>query len=150
MQKLLIPFFFLITTTTAFGQLFEGEILYSNTNTTKHATITSKMWETMMGTEQKYYIRRGDYKSEMNGKMMQWQLYINSTNRLYTKVNSSEIILNKRVTMHISRTNYIPFTSRFSAYHVLISTALSSWARLAVVSTNNNCARLPDPNAFYY
>ena len=48
---------------------------------------------TMMGNTLNYYIKGGDYKSEMNGTMMQWQLYINADNKLYSKMSNSEAVL---------------------------------------------------------
>jgi len=46
----------------------------------------------MMGDTMSYYIKGSNYKSVMNGSMMQWQLYINNDNRLYNKMANSETL----------------------------------------------------------
>ncbi|MDM1391691.1 hypothetical protein HX052_17290 [Myroides marinus] len=45
-----------------------------------------------VGNIQKYFIKNGDYKTETNGKLLLWQLYVNKENKLYNKMSNSETI----------------------------------------------------------
>ncbi len=47
----------------------------------------------MMGATQNYFIKDGNYRSNTNGTVVQWQLYINRDNKLYSKVSTSEAVL---------------------------------------------------------
>jgi hypothetical protein len=75
---------------TSLGQGFEGQILYSNSYKSKTPTVTDQQWNDMMGTSQKYYIKGSSYKSVMDGKLMQWQLFQGPENKVYTKMANSE------------------------------------------------------------
>lgn len=91
MKKLLL--FLTITavsTITTFGQNFEGKIFYSNTYKSKNTQMTDQQWTSMMGSTQEYLIKGGNYKSIVNGTLVQWQLYINKDNKLYNKMSNSE------------------------------------------------------------
>ena len=92
LKKLLLFCLFLLTI-TAFSQPFEGEIIYTNTYKSKNAKITDQQWATMMGSNQEYFIKGGEYKSITNGTFVQWQQYINAENRLYIKMATSETLL---------------------------------------------------------
>ena len=92
LKKLLLFCLFLLTI-TAFCQPFEGEIIYTNTYKSKNAKITDQQWATMMGSNQEYFIKGGEYKSITNGTFVQWQQYINAENRLYIKMATSETLL---------------------------------------------------------
>lgn len=75
------------------AQSFEGKIVYSNAIKSKIPNVSDAQFTTMMGNTLNYYIKGGDYKSEMNGSMMQWQLYVNADNKLYSKMSNSEAVL---------------------------------------------------------
>lgn len=83
----------LLSTITAFGQGFEGKIIYANSYKSKNAKITDQQWTTMMGSNQEYFIKGGEYKSITNGTFVQWQQYSNKDNKLYTKMANSETLL---------------------------------------------------------
>lgn len=76
----------------SFSQTFEGEIVYSNTYKSKNSQFTDERWTMLLGNVQNYLIKAGDYKSITNGKLMQWQLYINKENKLYNKMANSETV----------------------------------------------------------
>jgi hypothetical protein len=78
---------------SSFGQAFEGKILYANTYKSKVPNITDQQFASMMGATQEYFIKGGDYKSVMNGQMMQWQLFRNKDSKLYTKMSNLESAL---------------------------------------------------------
>lgn len=92
MNKLLVFALITFSTLTVFGQNFEGKITYSNTYKNKNPQMTDQLWLSMMGGTQEYYIKGGNYKSVTNGTLMQWQLYINSENKLYSKMSNSETV----------------------------------------------------------
>lgn len=73
-----------------FGQHFEGKITYRNAYKSKMPNVTDEQFTGMMGSTQEYFIKGGDYKSLFNGSLLQWQLYINEDNKLYTKMSDSE------------------------------------------------------------
>lgn len=83
----------LLSTITAFGQGFEGKIIYANSYKSKNAKITDQQWTTMMGSNQEYFIKGGEYKSITNGTFVQWQQYSNKDNKIYTKMANSETLL---------------------------------------------------------
>ena len=78
--------------TSSFGQTFEGKIVYKSTYKSKIPNMTDKQLETMMGTTQEYFIKNGDYKTVANGSLIQWQLYVNTDNKLYNKMSNSETV----------------------------------------------------------
>jgi len=92
MNKLLVFALITFSTLTVFGQNFEGKITYSITYKSKNPQMTDQQWLTMMGGTQEYYIKGGNYKSVTNGALMQWQLYLNSENKLYSKMSNSETV----------------------------------------------------------
>ena len=75
---------------SASAQNFEGKIIYSNVYKSKSQGVTDEQLTAMMGSEQEYYIKDGNYKSILNGTLLQWQLFINTENKLYTKMANSE------------------------------------------------------------
>src|ERR1700744_1424873 len=95
MKHTIITCCLVISCLFAFAQSFEGEIIYKNTYKSKDPTITDQKFTAMMGSQQNYYIKDGDYRSETNGNLLFWQLYINADNMLYSKfVNSEQILWN--------------------------------------------------------
>jgi|SRR5688572_18493485 len=83
----------ILTVATVVGQNFEGKITYQNSFKSKLPNVTSEQFNSMMGTQQEYYIKGSDYKSVTDGTFAQWQLYIQKENRLYSKFSNSETIL---------------------------------------------------------
>ena len=86
---LLVTFFAI----SSFGQTFEGKIVYRNSYKSKMPNVTDEQFTAMMGSKQEYFIKNGDYKSVANGSFFQWQLYINTENKLYSKMANSETLL---------------------------------------------------------
>ena len=82
-----------MTTRTVFAQSFEGKITYQNSFKSKLSNLKDEQLNSMMGTKQDYYIKRGNYKSATNGTLSQWQIYINKDNKIYSKMSNSETIL---------------------------------------------------------
>lgn len=85
----------MMTTATiaVFGQTFQGKIIYKNTYESKIPNLTNEQLTTMMGATQEYLIKNGDYKSTTNGTMVQWQLYVQKDNKLYSKMADSDTLL---------------------------------------------------------
>lgn len=89
MKKILLAIVPFLMALTSFSQAFEGKISYQNTYTTKDAKLTDEQLISMMGSKSEYLIKDGNYKNTSNGKLIQWQLYINQENKLYTKMSNS-------------------------------------------------------------
>lgn len=87
----LIILLIILSVFTAFGQAFEGKIVYSNSYKSKNQQIPDQQWQTILGSTQEYFIKDSDYKSISNGSLMQWQLYVNKDNKLYNKMSNSEM-----------------------------------------------------------
>ena len=92
MKKTLILVVSILFTTILSAQAFEGKIVYSNTYKSNIPNATDEQLTAMFGTLTDYYIKDGDYKSVTNESFFQWQLYINTDNKLYNKMAVSEIV----------------------------------------------------------
>ncbi|MES2455772.1 MAG: hypothetical protein V4594_09540 [Bacteroidota bacterium] len=86
-MKLLITLLFSLCASIAFSQSLEGKIVYKNTYKSKTPNATDAQWNAMMGTVQNYYIKGGNYKSVMDGKLIQWQIYRAAENKMYNKIS---------------------------------------------------------------
>ncbi len=86
-------FISVLTITGSYAQTFEGKIIYTNQYKSKIANLTDQQFSAMMGNTQEYFIKGGNYKSVANGTFLQWLLYINKDNKLYTKIVASASIL---------------------------------------------------------
>jgi hypothetical protein len=93
MKRIIFTVYLVIACLYAFAQSFEGEIVYHNTYKSKIPAVNDTKLSGMMGTAENYYIKDGDYRSETNGSLVLWQLYINADNKLYSKYTSSETVL---------------------------------------------------------
>jgi hypothetical protein len=82
-----------LITLTSFGQSFEGEIIYQNTYKSKITGLTAEKLASMMGSTQEYFVKGAEYKSVLNGTLMQWQMYEPTGNRIYTKMSNNESAL---------------------------------------------------------
>ncbi|MEO7989558.1 MAG: hypothetical protein ABI663_08465 [Chryseolinea sp.] len=90
---ILLLFVCILNLTDSSAQNFEGKIVYSNKYKSKTTTMPDEQFTSMMGTTQEFSIKGGDYKSSLNGKLVQWQIYINQDNKLYTKMSNVSSIL---------------------------------------------------------
>ncbi len=90
MKKIVFLILITLASTFVFSQNFEGKISYQNTYKSKLTNMTDQQFTDMLGSTQEYFIKNGDYKSVLNGKLMQWQIYNNAENKLYTKMSNSE------------------------------------------------------------
>ncbi|MEO8885943.1 MAG: hypothetical protein ABI367_07755 [Mucilaginibacter sp.] len=93
MKYLFLTLLLTLSGLLCFAQSFEGEIVYNNTYKSKMPSLTDEKFTAMMGTTQNYYIKDGAYRSETNGTLVQWQIYINPENRLYSKSHNSETVI---------------------------------------------------------
>ncbi|MGC4040978.1 MAG: hypothetical protein QM710_09415 [Flavobacterium sp.] len=90
MKKICFIILTLLLGLNTFSQAFEGEIIYSNSYKSKNPQMKDEQWAAYMGDTQTYTIKNGDYKSTMNGSLIQWQVYVNKDNKLYNKISQSE------------------------------------------------------------
>ena len=93
MTKSITFLFATLFTFASFAQNFEGKIVYKNSYKSKMSSMTDEQFTKMMGSTQEYFIKNGDYKSIANGTFFQWQLYVNTDNKLYSKMANSETLL---------------------------------------------------------
>mgnify|MGYP000055868459 CR=1 FL=1 len=77
---------------SAFGQAFEGKVTYQTSYKSKMPNVTDEQFSSMMGTTQEYFIKGGAYKTSSNGSMLQWQLYVNADNKLYSKMSNAPAV----------------------------------------------------------
>ncbi|HTB25903.1 MAG TPA: hypothetical protein VK711_11050, partial [Puia sp.] len=134
--------FSLLISLTVFGQGFEGEIIYQNTYKSKNPTITDDRLTSLMGSTEEYFIKGAAYKSVLNGKLLEWQLYIPSENKLYTKMSNNvspisndagtnddsviSFVLNKEVTDILGyKCDELIFTSKSGTEKYYFSSKLS-------------------------
>jgi len=82
----------LSSATTIFGQSFEGKVVYKHSFKSKSPGLRDDQLLTMMGSSEDYFIKGGAYKAVTNGTMMQWTLYRNTDNKLYSKLSNSETV----------------------------------------------------------
>lgn len=92
-KALLLFILFLIVLAGIEAQSFEGKITYQNTYKSKLPSVSSEQFTAMMGNTQEYFIKSDKYKSVTNGSFSQWQLYVPSENRLYSKMSISDTLL---------------------------------------------------------
>lgn len=76
------------------GQTFEGKITYDRSFSSLHPEkVTPQEWTNLIGWKQELYVKSGSYKSVSNGSYCEWQLYVPSENRIYTKIKNSDTLL---------------------------------------------------------
>jgi hypothetical protein len=93
MKKVVLTLTLVLLAFTLFAQTFEGEVIYHNTYTSKMPTLSDAQLTAMIGDTQNWYIKDGEYKSDLNGTYVQWQIYVNSENKLYSKFGNSDVVL---------------------------------------------------------
>jgi len=77
---------------SALAQSFEGTITYINSYKSKVPAMTDEQIGAMMGANQTYKIKGGNYHSSLDGSLMQWQLYRADENRIYMKLSSTSAV----------------------------------------------------------
>lgn len=96
-MKWILKISVLFTTVLLSGSLlaqgFEGTIKYSNEIKSKMENITSIQFTQMLGNTQDYFIKGNHYKSVSNGAVLQWQLYVPTENKLYSKTSNTDVLL---------------------------------------------------------
>jgi hypothetical protein len=74
-------------------QPFEGKVVYKVTYVIPNAPeAAADAFIRGLGDTQEYFVKKGSYKYMMNGTHFNYQLYINSENRLYTKLVNEETL----------------------------------------------------------
>jgi hypothetical protein len=93
MKRHIITFCLLLCCLVVCAQSFEGEIIYKNSYKSRTPGTTDGEYSIMAGTLQNYYIKGGNYRSETNGTLILWQIYINKDKKIYSKIAHSPTIL---------------------------------------------------------
>ena len=93
-MRIFLSLLLLITCTLNISaQNFEGKLVYQNTFKSKTEGVPDNMFSEMLGSTMTYHIKGQLYKTETNGKMIQWQVYNPADHKLYTKMSNSETLL---------------------------------------------------------
>lgn len=92
MKKLIASLLTVAATLTMTAQNFEGKITYANTWKSKSFMMNDKKLTSLMGDKQEYIVKDGNYKSTPNGTWIQWTMYINKDNKIYSKLLNNETI----------------------------------------------------------
>lgn len=74
------------------AQSFEGKVIYNASYESKIPNLSSEQFTTMAGNTLNYYMKGGNYRIDCNGTYINWQIYINSENKLYNKFSNTDII----------------------------------------------------------
>ena len=92
MTKIITFLIEILFSVVALGQSFEGKIVYSNSYKSKTPNVTDEQFTSMLGSTMDYYIKDGDYKAIVS-LLVQWQIYVNNDNKLYTKMANSDTLI---------------------------------------------------------
>ena len=74
------------------AQSFEGVIIYEDSYESYEPAFSSTEVTEAMGSRREYYVSGGSYKIVNNGSYMLYQIYDQSTNRLYNKIAPSDTL----------------------------------------------------------
>ena len=103
MIKNLASLLMLLITATIYSQNFEGKIIYSNSYESKLSDVTSEQFNNLMGTEQAYLIKEGNYKSAFNGVFIKLQMYRGDENRSYMFTVKSDTLYWEDYSLNIDK-----------------------------------------------
>lgn len=92
MKKIFLILTAVFLATASSAQNFEGQITYVNTYKSKNPQVADEQWTAMLGDTQQYKIKGENYRSDTNGTMMQWVLFIKQDNKLYSKIATSPVV----------------------------------------------------------
>jgi len=89
-QKLFFTAVFLFLAKIILAQSFEGEIIYLNTYKSKAAHFSDEQVKSMIGGQEEYYIKGGNYKTMMNGSVVAAYYYLAKENKVYTEFQDGD------------------------------------------------------------
>ena len=72
---------------------FEGKITYRVRYHSRIPNVTSDQLSEMMGTEQDFFYKAGNYKSVVNGTTMEYMLYIADSSKMYMKMVNMDLLM---------------------------------------------------------
>jgi hypothetical protein len=84
-MRCIVVYFFCLAGLAARAQYFEGKVIYRNVVTSKTPGLSDSALGALIGNEEIYYIRGGNYESLTNGAGYSMQLYDHRSNRMYFK-----------------------------------------------------------------
>ena len=74
------------------AQNFEGKIVYENSFKSKIPNTTDTQLAGLIGTKGEFFVKGGNYRTVMNGTWMQWSMYVNKDNKVYSKLSNLSAI----------------------------------------------------------
>lgn len=94
-MRIISTVFFLLSfiSVTVIAQNFEGKLTYQTIYKSKVPNVSDDAFTQMMGTSLEYHFKGGNYRITSNGTFLQWQLYRQVDNKVYTKFSNSASIL---------------------------------------------------------
>jgi len=92
MKHLITTLIFSVICLAGSAQSFEGKVIYHTTYESNMAGVSTEQLTKMAGDTCKYYMKGGNYRSDLNGTYYIWQIYINRDNKLYNKFSNSGTI----------------------------------------------------------
>lgn len=98
-KNLIVLLFLAIPISVTYTQNFEGKVTYKVSYETKNPEVTDHLWETRLGTELDFYFKTGNYKVNSNGALVEWQLYLNKTNKIYKKIKDETSVFGTDASM---------------------------------------------------
>lgn len=93
MPTILIVFITSLLSVSAINENFEGKITYQVRYHSRIPNISSDQLTAMMGTEQEFYYKAGNYKSAVNGTTMEYMMYIADSCKMYMKMVKMDLLM---------------------------------------------------------
>lgn len=92
MKKIFITLILSFCCLVGWAQSFEGLVVYHCSYKSKMQNVTDEQLTTWAGPTLNYYMKGGDYRSDIPGGYFQWQIYSNKDNKMYNKNVKSDTI----------------------------------------------------------
>lgn len=93
MPTILILFITSLLSTLHTTESFEGKITYQVRYHSRIPNVSSDQLSEMMGTEQQFYYKAGNYRSAVNGTTMEYVLYIADSSKMYMKMANMDLLM---------------------------------------------------------
>ncbi len=93
MPTILIVLITSLLNVAAINENFEGKITYQVHYHSRIPNVSSDQLTAMMGTEQAFYYKAGNYKSAVNGTTMEYMLFIADSSKMYMKMVNMDLLM---------------------------------------------------------
>ena len=93
MKKILALITLVFVSLITSAQTFEGKVIFKNSFKSKSPQVSDQQLGAMLGVNHEYMIKGGNYKNVTDGIFLQWQIYSNKDNKLYSKTAGKDAVL---------------------------------------------------------